>query len=48
MCMDGYYAVKGLPLTQATVSVLTLKLTLCRLIGLLNYTYAVVPQSECV
>lgn len=47
--MDGYYAVKGLPLTQATVSVLTLKLTLCRLIGLLNYTYAVVvPQSECV
>lgn len=48
VCMDGYHAAKGLPLTQATVSVLTLKLTLCRLIGLLSYTYAVVPQSECV
>lgn len=46
--MYGYYAVKGLPLTQATVSALTLKLTLCKLIGLLSYTYAVVPQSECV
>lgn len=46
--MYGYYAVKGLHLTQATVSALTLKLTLCRLIGLLSYTYAVGPQSECV
>ena len=47
MCRDGYDAVKGLPLTQVTMSVLTLKLTLCRSMELLNHTYAVVPQSEC-
>lgn len=47
MCLDGSYAVEGLPLTEATVSVLTLKSILYRYMGSLSHTYAAVPKSEC-
>lgn len=47
MCMGGYYAVKGLPLTWVTVSMLILNSTHCRWMGSLSHIYAVVIQSKC-